>query len=354
MSEKENDRSDFENKLQAVLEKRFEGFEKLLLCRRLSAGASQETYRIVISTHTGKRQLAMRRSIKGVGSLLILGAAGLATEAKLFLRAKEAGVPEPEVFYVTAPEDGVGDAFIMEWLEGETLGSRIVRSESLKNIRPKLAYQCGQILARIHALDLEETGLGKRLVRINPEDAIDMGWNRYKSFKTAQPTIDYTARWLKEHLPESSRTTLVHGDFRNGNLIVSPLGVIAVLDWEAAHVGDPMRDLGWLCTNSWRFGLSDLPVGGFGDYNDLFRGYEDESGLTIDPDHVKFWEVFGSFLWAGGCLGMAEIFRSGVDNSVERPAIGRRTSECQVDCVNLLIPGPVKLVRKKNRDEISS
>ena len=51
---------------------------------------------------------------------------------------------------------------------------------------------------------------------------------------------------------------------------------------------------------------------------------------------------------------MAEIFRSGVDNSVERPAIGRRTSECQVDCVNLLIPGPVKLVRKKNRDEISS
>jgi hypothetical protein len=64
----------------------------------------------------------------------------------------------------------------------------------------------------------------------------------------------------------------------------------------------------------------------------------------VDPAHVKFWEVFGSFWWAVGCLGMAEHYRSGPDKTVERPAIGRRSSECQVDCVNLLIPGPVELV----------
>jgi len=117
-----------------------------------------------------------------------------------------------------------------------------------------------------------------------------------------------------------------------------------VLDWEVAHIGDPMRDLGWICTNSWRFGRSDLPVGGFGEYADLFRGYESASGLQVDPAHVKFWEVFGSFWWAVGCLGMAEHFRTGPDKTVERPGIGRRSSECQVDCSNLLIPGPVKLV----------
>ena len=85
-----------------------------------------------------------------------------------------------------------------------------------------------------------------------------------------------------------------------------------------------------------------LPVGGFGEYADLFRGYEEVSGKTVDPDHVKFWEVFGSFWWAVGCLGMAEHYRTGPDQTVERPAIGRRSSECQVDCVNLLIPGPVE------------
>ena len=105
-----------------------------------------------------------------------------------------------------------------------------------------------------------------------------------------------------------------------------------------------MRDLGWLCTNSWRFGNRALPVGGFGEREDLYRGYESVSGTPVDPDRVKFWEVFGSFWWSIVCLQMAEHYRTGPDRSVERAGIGRRCSECQVDCVNLLIPGPVALV----------
>ena len=115
-------------------------------------------------------------------------------------------------------------------------------------------------------------------------------------------------------------------------------------DWELAHLGDPIRDLGWICTNSWRFGRRDLPVGGFGKREDLLEGYESISGIAVDPEHVRFWEVFGSFWWSIGCLGMANHFRTGPDRSIERAAIGRRSSECQVDCVNLLIPGPVELV----------
>ena len=132
----------------------------------------------------------------------------------------------------------------------------------------------------------------------------------------------------------------------------SPEGVVAVLDWEVAHIGDPMRDLGWICTNSWRFGRSDLPVGGFGTYEDLFAGYESITGTPVDAERVKFWEVFGSFWWAIGCLGMAEHYRTGPDQTVERPAIGRRSSECQIDCVNLLIPGPVDLVQTSSEPDL--
>ena len=103
-----------------------------------------------------------------------------------------------------------------------------------------------------------------------------------------------------------------------------------------------------ICTNSWRFGVTELPVGGFGEYEDLFAGYESVTGQKVDAEHVKFWEVFGSFWWAVGCLGMAEHYRSGPDQTVERPAIGRRSSECQVDCVNLLIPGPVELIEPQD------
>ena len=156
--------------------------------------------------------------------------------------------------------------------------------------------------------------------------------------------IDYTARWLLDHLPEHTPPALVHNDFRNGNIMVNEEGVVAVLDWEIAHLGDAMRDLGWICTNSWRFGIAELPVGGFGVREDLFRGYADESGQAVDAQRVKFWEVFGSFWWSVGCLGMAESYRNGPEQTVERPGIGRRSSECQVDCVNLIIPGAVQLI----------
>lgn len=110
--------------------------------------------------------------------------------------------------------------------------------------------------------------------------------------------IDYTARWLLQHLPVDSRRTLVHGDFRNGNLMIDAGGIRAVLDWELAQIGDPVRDLGWLCVNSWRFGRSDLPVGGFGTVEDLLEGYRAVSGIDIDRAELTFWQVFGSFWWA--------------------------------------------------------
>ncbi len=312
---------------------------------RLSGGASQETYRLVIETSVGEKRLALRRAPGGEYAEITPQHPGLDVEALLMQSALAVGVPEPEVYYVLQREDELGDGFLMEWLDGEALGARIVRSPEFEAIRPKLAYECGKVLAKIHSIDLDATGLRARLWEIPPAEFVEQTWERYRLLDTPQPMIDYVASWLMENLPEQHETALVHNDFRNGNFMLSPDGIVAVLDWEVAHVGDPMRDLGWMCTNSWRFGASD-PVGGFGQYEDMFKGYEDESGKTVDPEHVKFWEVFGSFWWSVGCLGMAEHYRSGPDKTVERPAIGRRTSECQVDCVNLLIPGPVEMVKE--------
>ena len=338
------DRAAFEEALRKVLARAVGGFRELVSCDRLSGGASQETYRIVADTERGQRLLALRRPPGGAAAADGLGRVGSRTEARLMRCAREAGVPEPRVVAVLEPDEGLGDGFLMEWLEGESLGARIVRVDALEEVRPRLAYQCGEILARIHAIDLEETGLGEELPSMEPGAFVEQTWAAYRGLETPQPMIDFTARWLLDHLPRDPHRTLVHNDFRNGNLMVAPEGVVAVLDWEIAHVGDPMRDLGWLCTSSWRFGRRDLPVGGFGRVEDLFRGYETVSGRKVDPDHVKFWEVFGSFWWAVTCLGMAHQFRTGPDRSVERAAIGRRSSEGQVDCVNLLIPGPVERV----------
>ena len=316
----------------------------LLKVERLSGGASQETYRITIATPTGERLLAMRRAAGGEEGEITAQHPGLAVEAMLMQAALAQGVPEPEVYHVLRPEDCIGAGFIMQWLEGEALGARIVKIPELDAVRPQLAHLFGATLARIHSIDLQASGLSEHLQHLSPEDYVRQTWERYQEFATPQPMIDYTARWLLDHLPQSYVPSLVHNDYRNGNVMVDANGIVAVLDWEVAHIGDPMRDLGWMLCHSWRFGRAHLPVGGFGAADDFYAGYEAVSGTPLDRQAVKFWQVFGSFWWAVGCLGMAEHYRNGPDQSVERPGIGRRSSECQVDCVNLLIPGAVSLV----------
>ena len=336
--------TEFESQLEAILQREVAGVERLLRCERLSGGASQETYRLTVTMGGAESQLCVRRAPGGERVETLGVNPGLAVEAQLMRLAREAGVPEPEVHYVLQASDGLGEGFIMEWLEGEALGARIVRSPALDEIRPRLAYLCGEALGRIHQIDFEATGLADVLERVSPADYVEQTWERYRLLQTPQPMIDYAAQWLMANLPEGYDDRLVHNDFRNGNIMFSPDGIVAVLDWELAHIGDPMRDLGWICTNSWRFGRTDLPVGGFGAYEDLFAGYESITGEPVDRERVKFWEVLGSFWWSVGCLGMAEHYRHGPDQTVERPAIGRRSSECQVDCVNLLIPGPVDVL----------
>ncbi len=333
----------FEATLAQVVTAHVAGCSALLKVERLSGGASQETYRLTVEKDGIEMPLAMRRTPGGEYLEPLPAHPGLDVEARLMQAAKAVGVPEPEVYHVLTRADGLGDGFIMEWIDGEALGARITRDAQFESIRPTLAKECGRILAQIHSIDLDASGLRTRLAEMTPKQFLAQMLERYHAFGEPQPMIDYAGRWLEENLPTSQRLTLVHNDFRAGNFLLTPTGISAVLDWEVAHIGDPMRDLGWICTNSWRFG-SALPVGGFGEYQDLFDGYSEVSGISIDPEHVKFWEVFGSFWWALGCLGMAEHYRSGPDQSVERPAIGRRTSECQIDCVNLLIPGAADLL----------
>ena len=338
--------AEFDKALARVVLREIPGCTELVSVERLSAGASQETYRLAVATGRGERLLCLRRQPGGVRiPATDFHTVGSPTEALLITAAREAGVPEPEVHYVLTEADGLGEGFLMRWLEGETLGSRIARSSAFEGIRPSLARQCGEILARIHRIDVDATGLGDRLPRDSPEDLVRQTWERYQRFDTPKPMVDYTARWLLERLPMGYETTLVHNDFRNGNFIVEPnRGITGVLDWEFANIGDPLRDLGWICVNSWRFGRPDLPVGGFGRYEDLIEGYASVSGRVPDADHVRFWQVFGSFWWAVTTLYMAHHYRTGPDRTVERPAIGRRCSEGLIDCANLIIPGPVTLL----------
>lgn len=320
--------------LSAAVARQIEGVSAIENLRRLSGGASQETWSFDAIGDGKSVPLILRRSPGGERAKSET-AAGLETEAELIKLAEELGVPVPPVRLVLTPEDGVGRGFVMDRVEGETIARKILRDDEFADARPKMARQCGEILARLHKADMSKL---PELRTSAARDEIEQYAKIYKTHDHPHPVFDLAIRWLRDNVPSTdTKLTLVHGDFRNGNLMIDPDGVRAVLDWELAHIGDPMEDLAWICVNSWRFGNIDNPVGGFGTREDMFAGYEAAGGGKVDPERVKFWEVLGTLKWGIMCTTMVMAFKAG-DRSVERAAIGRRSSETEVDLLRLLAP----------------
>jgi aminoglycoside phosphotransferase (APT) family kinase protein len=319
--------SDLETALNAIAPQL--GGQSVTGLRRLSGGASQETWAFALDSG---RPLILRRKPAGAGSPTG-NANPLATEAALIRAATLQGAPVPEVLHVSAPDSDIGEAYVMSAIEGETLGKRVAQGEAFAAIRPKLAFQCGEALAKIHAIPLE--GLPD-LARSSALDELEKYETVYRNLGARRPILEAAFKYLKDRAPALERPVMLHGDFRNGNIMFHPeAGVAAILDWELVHIGDPAEDMGWLCTASWRFGGA-RPVGGFGDYADLLAGYEAAGGAPIPLERVLYWQMLGSLKWGVMCEGMYASYANGSDTSVERPMIGRRTSECEIDLMALL------------------
>ncbi|MGL6110897.1 MAG: phosphotransferase family protein [Rubrivivax sp.] len=303
--------------------------------QRLSGGASQESWSFAVQAdgHAAV-PMVLRRAPEGAAERSA-GNATLAAEAQIIERAAAAGVPVPAVHRVLRAQMGLGEGYVMQHVHGETLGRRIAGDARLAGARTVLARQCGQALARIHAIDV--TNLPP-LRHAPAREELHYYEARHRSHSRAKPVFELALQWLRSHRPaDPPQLSLVHGDFRNGNLVVDEGGLRAVLDWEMAHLGDPMEDLGWICVNSWRFGHHDLPVGGFGTREEFYAGYV-EAGGTLHAERVRFWEVFGTLKWGVICEGMAQAYLSGAERDVERAAIGRRASETEIDLLGLLAP----------------
>ena len=311
-----------------------DGLDAIENLKQLSGGASQETWAFDARTNAGTKLLILRRAPNGVATKRTTSSAGdHATEAAIIRLAHETGVPVPGVPYVLQEKDGIGPGYVMERIPGETIARKILRDEEYRDARPKLAGQCGRILAGIHRVD--RTRLPALSV-VGPKEQFAQFRETYDNYNYPHPVFEAAFKWLEQRLPEAPELTLVHGDFRNGNLIYGPEGVRAVLDWELVHIGDPAEDLGWLCVNSWRFGETKHTVGGFGSVEQLLEGYRTAGGRNMTAERIKFWEMFGTLKWGIMCMTMYQAFAQGTDRSVERAAIGRRSSETEIDLVNLL------------------
>lgn len=309
--------------------------------RRLAGGSSREIWAFLAELNgpSGEQRLdlVMRKDPPGRSDE---GARDL--EFRLVRAAHRAGVPVPRVHVACGDADLLGAPFyLMDRVEGEALPRRLLREPRYAATRAAMTGQLAAILARIHAMDPDDPELAGLEDASRGGHPAEVELERVASGIRAlspepHPVLDLAERWLRARLPDRSRRTLVHGDYRIGNVLFDESGVRAILDWEISKIGDPVEDLGWLCTRAWRFGNDELPVGGVGRREELLERYAQAGGEKVDPDHLRFWEAMGSFKVALVFIQQCWVHLSGRVPSLELASLGRRTAEAEEELLRLM------------------
>jgi aminoglycoside phosphotransferase (APT) family kinase protein len=231
-------------------------------------------------------------------------------------------VPTPKALWI----DGTGEHFdrpsmILERCPGSAVRSVLRDKDPLALGLPGrlgLAQELCQLLATVHRVDVDGTGLS-RIVQPplgNPaEDELRSWLAELDRQETApEPQLRMVSTWLGDNLPEPpKRHALVHGDFRPANVLLHQGRIEALLDWELARLGDPLDDLGWYTTPLYR---SEHFIPGVWEPADFLALYEQLTGCAVDRAALKFWQVMAMFRLA--VIALTSV-RSQLDGTSDRP-----------------------------------
>tara|TARA_B100000989_G_scaffold165536_1_gene123741 strand:- start:314 stop:1276 length:963 start_codon:yes stop_codon:yes gene_type:complete len=293
----------------------------------LTGGASADINRIIFEDN---KEFIVRRSVVKDKAVMAIPKN---MEAKIQKIVKEYGAPVPEIIMEFSEGAEIGEGYVMQSVGGETIPRKILRDDSYKNIRNKLPYEIGKSLAQIHKTKLEKL---QDLEKITFSESLEKLFIIYESFDQPQPVFDLAFKWLENQKILDYEEVLVHGDYRFGNFIISEKKLESIIDWELAHIGNPMEDLGWLCVRSWRFGNVNKRAAGLGDVDELIAGYEANSKIKIDKSQLDMWQLYGSLKWGIICMVQTFAHLGGAVKSLEKAAIGRRVSETEFDLMNMI------------------
>ena len=282
----------------------------------VAGGASKEAWAVDLADGN---ELLVRRALAGV---IHRDTLTLEQEFRVLEAAYAAGVRVPRPVRYLGEVEG-REAFAMERVAGETIGRRIVREP-----RPELAEQMAEELAKIHAIP--------PLAFLPSGDVIQRFYDELDSVGEPHPAIEYGLMWVRGRLPHDRDKTFCHGDFRLGNFVVSERGLEYVLDWEFAHLGDPVEDLAWPLVRAWRFGADDRKLGGVGEPEPYLQRYAELTGREASREELLVWEVLGNVKWATGCLTQSRRHLNGQDRSVEYAVLGRLAAEMEYELLDLI------------------
>ena len=254
-------------------------------------------------------------------------------EAAVRTLAADAGVPTPRIVGVSADESYIGGPFFVSTrVDGETIPRRVLRLVEQHQIGERIAAQLGEAFATLHAIDADRAPIEVPRPETGPiETALVAADTAMETLLQPSPVMSYGMHWLERHRPpEPDELTIVHSDVRNGNIIVGPDGLRAILDWEGTRIGDRFEDIAWPCVRMWRFRNDSLPLGGFSPIAPYRAAYEGNGGAW-DEDRFRWWLALGTLRWGLGLAGQALAHLDGRHRSIVMAASGRRITEMEYD-----------------------
>ena len=318
--------------LEQLLEPQF-GESVIVNLTMLAGGASKEAWALDLETANSKLKLILRRA---GGGKMNADQLSLLEEFKVLEAARDAGVTvaTPIAYF---PDVMGKEAFISKRLHGEAVGRRVVSRPEFANTRASLPLRLAEELAKIHSLDLEQLEFLPGTRDLNAaEYLIERLRNELDATLEPHPVIELALLWLSRNIPVQTDTTVLHGDFRIGNLMITDSELIGVLDWEFAHVGDPTEDLAWTLIRAWRFGNDQLHLGGIGEIAPYLERYNTLTERNISLEQLFYWEVMGNVKWAVGAITQARRHLDGHERSVELAVLGRMCGEMELELLHLL------------------
>lgn len=283
---------------------------------RISGGASRETYRFRLSWREGgearERKLILRRDPP---------ASLIDTERRVEFEAYRAfadsAVPVPRMLWLEEQDAALGHPFfVAEELAGFQASPQMLFAGAYDAVLPKVAERKWTILGEIARADPEALGL----TSVMEAPALDACWRREldhwegvldRCEAEPQPIARAAIRWLRANPPPpAQKLSMVHGDYRTGNFLYDEAGEIhGVLDWEMAHLGDPLEDLAWGLNPIWQFGRG--LAGGLVPQDEAVAIWARASGLEVDPAALHWWILFNCVKGQGIWVGSARAFIDG-------------------------------------------
>jgi aminoglycoside phosphotransferase (APT) family kinase protein len=281
--------------LERYMREHVAGYAGALTVRQFRGGQSNPTYHL----SAGDREYVLRRKPPGK---LLPSAHAVDREYRVITALADTGVPVPRTYALCEDPGVVGTPFyIMQYVRG-----RLLTDPRLPGLPPaeraRIYDAMNDVLARLHLVDWQAVGLadfgrpGQYVAR-----QIHRWTSQYRASETEKiPSMERLIEWLPANIPADDTTTLVHGDYRLGNMLIHPTEprVVAVLDWELSTLGHPLGDLAYNCMP---YHLSGESMEGFqgGDLADIGipteESYLDAYCRRTGRSKIEDWDFYVGF-----------------------------------------------------------